>query len=79
MAYLNSWNEENTIAIDVHDQPLSKKQKTVAFARDTAMAAKEAVHLHEQSTFLRNNNSDCVTNEESKLTQEWDKLTRDPQ
>jgi aspartate carbamoyltransferase regulatory subunit len=79
MAHLNSWNEENAIEIDVHEQPLSKKQKTVAFARDTAIAAKEAVRLHEQSTFLRNNNSDCVTNEESKLTQEWDKLTRDPQ
>ena len=35
--------------------------------------------LKTKTTFLRNNNSDCVTNEESKLTQEWDKLTRDPQ
>jgi hypothetical protein len=30
MVYLNSWNEEeNAISIDLHDQPLSKKQKTV--------------------------------------------------
>ena len=80
MAYLNAWNEEeNEISIDLHDQPLSKKQKTVAFARETAIAAKEAIHLHDQSTFLRNDNSDCVTNEESQLTQEWEKLAKDPQ
>jgi aspartate carbamoyltransferase regulatory subunit len=80
MANLNAWNEEeNEISIDLHDQPLSKKQKTVAFARETAIAAKEAIHLHDQSTFLRNDNSDCVTNEESQLTQKWEKLAKDPQ
>jgi hypothetical protein len=46
---------------------------------ETAIAAKETVRLLDQSTFLRNNNSDCVTNEESQLTQEWEKLAKDPQ
>ena len=65
--------------MDLHDQPLSKKQKTVAFARDTAIAAKEAINLHDKSTFLRNDNSDCVTNKESQLTQKYEKLAKDPQ
>ena len=50
MYYLNAWNEEeNEISIDLHDQPLSKKQKTVLLlGKLQLLLKKQSIYMTDQ-------------------------------
>jgi hypothetical protein len=65
--------------MDLQDQPLSKRAKTMILDKNTNIAPTEGIILHDRSTFKRNDNDDCVKRKESQLAQEKEQMAKDEQ